>query len=240
VETIIPRCWCSRADCPRFLAVRRCGRSCGQIWPSARRRCAPLIVGFNVGAGAEKTVLIRAVGPLRVRGPGSAGGSAAGAVRLGWPQDRGERQSPCGGRAGVRAGWGRSRAGRRVPRTRRSLAAGEHRQLRRARPGRRRHPGTALVEVYAVGANWHAAHQLRAKVGTGDAILDPLGWVLSPGATSRRLLMRAVGPGLAPFGVTGLLADPRLELYQGGTRIAGERQPGARRWACNARRRRRP
>jgi hypothetical protein len=33
------------------------------------------------------------------------------------------------------------------------------------------------------------------------------------------VLIRAIGPGLAPFGVSGLLADPRLELFGGATKI---------------------
>lgn len=81
--------------------------------------------------------------------------------------------------------------------------------------------GTVLVEVYEVGSTGTPLTNLsaRARVGTGDAILIPR-LVLSPGVTSRRVLVRAVGPGLAPFGVTGLLADPRLELFQGAARIA--------------------
>ena len=37
---------------------------------------------------------------------------------------------------------------------------------------------------------------------------------------ARRLLVRAVGPTLAAFGVPGTLADPKLELYSGTTKIA--------------------
>ena len=36
----------------------------------------------------------------------------------------------------------------------------------------------------------------------------------------RTLLIRAIGPTLASFGVTGLLADPKLEIYSGATKIA--------------------
>ena len=33
------------------------------------------------------------------------------------------------------------------------------------------------------------------------------------GSVSKQVLLRAVGPGLAPFGLTGLLADPQLEVF---------------------------
>lgn len=37
---------------------------------------------------------------------------------------------------------------------------------------------------------------------------------------TRRVLIRAVGPTLASFGVSGTLADPKLEIYQGSNLIA--------------------
>ncbi|MBL9203914.1 MAG: hypothetical protein JNN01_02415 [Opitutaceae bacterium] len=39
------------------------------------------------------------------------------------------------------------------------------------------------------------------------------------GTESQTVLIRVVGPGLAPFGVTGTLVDPVLELYSGSTKI---------------------
>lgn len=55
----------------------------------------------------------------------------------------------------------------------------------------------------------------RAQVGTGDGVLVP-GLVIT-GATARRVLVRAVGPGLATFGVTGFLSDPVLTAFRGAT-----------------------
>jgi hypothetical protein len=40
------------------------------------------------------------------------------------------------------------------------------------------------------------------------------------GSTPKQVLVRAVGPGLAAFGVTGTLADPQIELFRGATRVA--------------------
>ncbi len=53
----------------------------------------------------------------------------------------------------------------------------------------------------------------RAQVGTGGNILIP-GFVVS-GAGTETLLIRADGPGLAAFGVTGTLAQPSLRVLDG-------------------------
>ena len=56
------------------------------------------------------------------------------------------------------------------------------------------------------------------QVGTGDNILIA-GFVIS-GTGTMNVLVRAVGPTLASYGVTGTLVDPQLALYDGGTVIA--------------------
>ena len=53
------------------------------------------------------------------------------------------------------------------------------------------------------------------RVATGADILAA-GFVVR-GTTPRRLLIRAVGPTLSGFGVTGVLADPKLEVFRQGT-----------------------
>ena len=58
----------------------------------------------------------------------------------------------------------------------------------------------------------------RAQVGTGEAVLIP-GFVLA-GDAPRRVLVRAIGPGLAAFGVAGALSDPTLEVLRGTTVVA--------------------
>ncbi|MBL9202558.1 MAG: DUF1800 family protein [Opitutaceae bacterium] len=58
----------------------------------------------------------------------------------------------------------------------------------------------------------------RAQVGTGGDIIIT-GFNIGPGA-NKQVLIRASGPALAGFGVPGTLADPRLELFSGNTRIA--------------------
>jgi uncharacterized protein (DUF1800 family) len=181
----------------------------------------PLIVGFNVGAGAEKTILIRAVGPtLAIFGVGGPLADPRLELFASGGRKIGENDNHVAADGAVFAQVGAfdlpkgSKDAVMVAR----LGPGSYTAHVIGAPGSR---GTALVEVYEVGSSGTRLTNLsaRARVGTGDAILIP-GVVISPGATSRQLLVRAVGPGLQPFGVTGLLADPKLELYQGGTRIA--------------------
>ncbi len=76
--------------------------------------------------------------------------------------------------------------------------------------------GVALVEVYEADATPSTLVNLscRARVATGADLLAA-GFVVR-GTTPRRLLIRAVGPTLAGFGVTGLLADPKLEVFRQG------------------------
>jgi len=54
---------------------------------------------------------------------------------------------------------------------------------------------------------------MRAQVGTGTNVLIP-GLVVSEGAP-KTVLIRAVGPGLEQFGVSGLLAQPIVTLFAG-------------------------
>ncbi len=55
----------------------------------------------------------------------------------------------------------------------------------------------------------------RGQVGTGANILFA-GFVIS-GDTPKNVLIRAIGPSLASFGVTGALADTQLQLFNGNT-----------------------
>jgi uncharacterized delta-60 repeat protein len=74
--------------------------------------------------------------------------------------------------------------------------------------------GLVLAEVYDTEITNSPARlsnvSTRGFVGTGANALVP-GFVIGGGGP-KQLLIRAVGPGLAPFGVTGLLADPQLSV----------------------------
>ena len=80
--------------------------------------------------------------------------------------------------------------------------------------------GVGLIEIYELGTP--ALDRLinlscRSHVGTGgDALFVG---VSIHGQTKRRLLIRAIGPGLSAFNIGGLLPDPQLTLYRGDTPI---------------------
>lgn len=72
--------------------------------------------------------------------------------------------------------------------------------------------GVVLVEVYeTVGTGKLSNVSARNAVGTGDNILIA-GFVVD-GTAAKTLLIRGVGAKLAEFGVSGVLADPKLEIY---------------------------
>jgi hypothetical protein len=77
--------------------------------------------------------------------------------------------------------------------------------------------GTALVEVYDVASDPSSTGpqlinlSTRGTVGTGDNVIVA-GFIVS-GSDSKRVLIRAVGPGLANYGVGGTLSDPMLTLF---------------------------
>ena len=53
----------------------------------------------------------------------------------------------------------------------------------------------------------------RLKVLTGDNVL--IGGFVITGSDNKQVLLRALGPALGHFGVSGVLADPTLELHDG-------------------------
>ena len=89
--------------------------------------------------------------------------------------------------------------------------------------GKNNGAGLALAEIYDASAAPALANprlinvSARTQVGTGGDILIA-GFVVG-GTTARTVLIRAIGPGLAAFGVTGTLTDPRLQLFSGPTMI---------------------
>lgn len=93
--------------------------------------------------------------------------------------------------------------------------------------------GVVLAEIYdavsaiaessnAINATSNAPRGLvnlstRGYVGTGNNILIS-GLVVGQGS-DRRVLIRAVGPGLTKFGVNNTLSQPQLDIYSGATRL---------------------
>ena len=90
--------------------------------------------------------------------------------------------------------------------------------------------GVGLVEVFELASSASASTRLinlstRAFVGSGQDILIP-GIVVGPGGgnvnVSRAVLIRAVGPGLADFAVSGFLERPQLRVMFSDGVVAAE------------------
>ncbi len=65
-------------------------------------------------------------------------------------------------------------------------------------------------------AAWLSNVSLRTTLAAGQTVI--VGFVVNGGA--KDLLVRAVGPALVAFGLPTAMADPRLELYRGTTKVA--------------------
>jgi hypothetical protein len=80
-------------------------------------------------------------------------------------------------------------------------------------------PGLALMEAYDTSTTATSAKLVnmsaRTNVGTGGSILIA-GFTIQ-GDAPKQLLIRAIGPSLTQFGVTGVLADPQLALFRQGS-----------------------
>ena len=85
--------------------------------------------------------------------------------------------------------------------------------------------GVALAEIYDASLNPNADYQrlvnisTRGEAGIGENVL--IGGFIITGNSPKKVLVRGIGPGLAPFGLTGTLADPRLRVYRG-SELVGE------------------
>ena len=79
--------------------------------------------------------------------------------------------------------------------------------------------GVALIEVYEADAPAPASKLInistRSFVGTGDNI--QIAGLVIQGGVAKKVLIRANGPALTPYGVAGVLADPTLTVYSGST-----------------------
>ncbi|MBK7661925.1 MAG: hypothetical protein IPJ28_23635 [Betaproteobacteria bacterium] len=72
----------------------------------------------------------------------------------------------------------------------------------------------------------------RMQVLTGNDVL--IGGFIIQGAAAKRVVVRARGPSLVPFGTANAIANPRLELYSGPD---GDTSPERRRGAAGTARR---
>jgi len=192
-----------------------------------------LIAGFVISGDAAKPVLVRAIGPTL--GTAFNVGGALSAARL--EIFRGQTSIAVGNDWGTPAAGGASAAtlaatAARVGAFALPAASRDASLLLTLEPGaytavvtgQNNANGVSLVEVYDAtdGAIPRARRIIniatRATAGTGDNALIA-GFYVS-GTVPKRLLIRGVGPGLAQFGVGGVLARPQLTVNSGVTTIA--------------------
>ena len=178
------------------------------------------IPGFVLSGGGTKSIIVRAVGPT-LGGFGVSGvladprlsivsGNATIATNDNWLAADGAVMGA--------AGAFNLTAGSKDAAAVAALGAGSYSAPIVAADGG---SGVALVEIYD-GAPLSGVSLInastRAFVGTGDSVLIP-GFVVG-GTGTIRLLVRAVGPTLGAFGVTGTLADPTITLFRGAAALA--------------------
>ena len=91
-----------------------------------------------------------------------------------------------------------------------SLAPGSYTAVLRSADGS---AGNALCELYDLAPGNSTVRNIstRGEVGTGDDVM--IGGFIIGGTTPTKIMVRAIGPSLAAFGVTGVLPDPVLELH---------------------------
>ena len=213
-----------------------CSVQAGQIVNLSSRAVAyadgdALIAGFTVAGSVPKKLLLRAAGPAL----GSFGVSGAlTAVQLRLMRDGTLLAENSGWDAVGTDGAGIAAAARAVGAF--AFAAGSRDAALTVSlppggytlvvaPAAAAAPGVALVEVYDLEPA--AAARLtnistRARVGANGDIL--IAGFNVAGGEANRLLLRATGPALTAFGVSGALRDPRLDLFRGDTIIAGNDQ----------------
>jgi len=80
--------------------------------------------------------------------------------------------------------------------------------------------GVALVEIYAdTQTTAGKLINVSARAYCGDAFQRLVAGFSIKGNSPRRVLIRAIGPGLKPYGITRFMKDPYIELYRSGKLI---------------------
>jgi uncharacterized protein (DUF1800 family) len=175
------------------------------------------VVGFVVGPGAPKTVLIRAIGPA-LSSFGVSGGlgdpkidlyDSSTPAKLVASNDNWATTSVGGATTFASVGAFALSAGSKDAALTATLAPGSYTAQV---SGVANATGISLVEVYDVSGPARLMNlSTRAQVGTGAGVLIS-GLAIAPGSGARKILVRAAGPTLGGFGVAGVLADPAIAV----------------------------
>ena len=193
----------------------------GRVGPSPRT----LITGFVIGGSAPKRVLLRATGPALTRF------DVAGALpnpRLQLYDGKGnlilDNDDWSGAEtveAAARVGAFALVAGSKDAALVTTLAPDTYTMHVVDSTG----AGIGLAEIYDASVYPNGEFQrlinisARGEAGSGENVLIA-GFVVT-GNAPKRVLIRGIGPALAAFGVSGVLVDPRLRVYEN-TRVLGD------------------
>jgi uncharacterized protein (DUF1800 family) len=176
------------------------------------------VVGFVIGQGSSKNILIRAVGPTISASPFNVPGTisdpkievADATGRVVFSNDNWSTTTVGGATTFTSVGaFNLTTNSRDAAILATNLAPGAYTATV---SGVGTATGVALVEVYDVSGSARLMNlSTRAQVGTGSGIIIS-GLVIAPGDGRRQILVRAVGPALTDFGVAGALADPVIAI----------------------------
>ncbi|HWA07837.1 MAG TPA: DUF1800 family protein [Opitutaceae bacterium] len=173
-----------------------------------------MITGFIIQPGSPKQVLIRAVGPQLAKAPYNVPGTLANPVLSlynssnvligtndNWSTADAATMSAVGAFALTPGSTDAAMIVTLSPGTYTAQVSGVSNGT-----------GVALLEVYDVSGSARLMNlSTRALVGSGANTLIS-GLVVAPSPTARRVLIRAVGPGLASLNVPGAVADPSFTV----------------------------
>src|SRR5438874_3841332 len=173
-----------------------------------------MIAGFIVSGSQSKTVIVRALGPTL--------GSYGVANVLSDPML--ELHDSSGATIATNDNWqtgsqasqisnsGYAPSNSTEPALIATLAAGSYTAIVR---GYNNSTGIGLVEVYELDTLSSRLSNIstRGQVGTDQSVV--IAGLIIDGSTSKKLIIRALGPSLAapPFSLSGTLSDPVLELH---------------------------
>lgn len=183
-----------------------------------------LIVGFVVSGGSEKSLLIRGSGPA-LDSFGVSGvlsdptlalysGSALLAANDDWSAATDAASiAPASASAGAFTLPEASRDAALLTNVSSGAYTGQV-------SGKDSASGIALIELYDLAPNTQArlVNVSVRTIVTAAGEAPVIGFVVA-GTEPKRLLVRAIGPALAAFGLSDTIADPQLEIYEGSTRL---------------------
>ena len=187
-----------------------------------------LVAGFAISGAGPKTVLLRAVGPGLTEF-GVPGVMATPALRL---------YSSSGSIIAQNTGWGNSAtiAATIAQVGAFSLAAGsaDSALVASLEPGAYTVQvfdpsgagGSVLLEIYDADASPMTSPQRLVNVSAMGAVTPTTGTLIGgfviSGSSTKSVLIRGIGPGLASFGISNTLADPVLSVFDSGGNLVAQ------------------